>query len=225
MKIKQPGPAMDLGETGDPFLRPGTVISDAPDPSAVNRDIEQMDRHFDHLGSGAYDQRHEAERAMRDQIVVGNYEHPEDMFAHGAAMPVRMEDAVRYSSGSQREAVAEQAAAADELLADYRALYGSEAANDSAGLHAAIQYVNRQLHRDGRLIGDFITENRSEYLRDIWYAHQAGYGTDRYPSYDDDTGRTSGISAGAPAARGTTQEQDKGDLVEELRALQRVRGW
>jgi hypothetical protein len=52
MKIKQPGPAMDLGETGDPFLRPGTVISDAPDPSAVNRDIEQMDRHFDHLGSG-----------------------------------------------------------------------------------------------------------------------------------------------------------------------------
>jgi hypothetical protein len=94
----KPAAARDLNElTGDQHLVGN--ISDAPDPTEVNRDIEQMDHHFDYLGSGAYDARHEAERAMRDQIVTGNYEDPEQMFQHGAPMPTTLENAVRYSSG------------------------------------------------------------------------------------------------------------------------------
>jgi hypothetical protein len=216
---------------GDPFAPKGERYHDRPDLNAVNKDIAQMDGQFRDLhldvgvgpvrleGHAADDLRHNLERQYRDRIVVGAYENPEQMFADGAPMPQTMENAVRYSGGETREAAGQVQQWADGMLAEYAQRY-PDVAGDTAGLHSAVTRVMNELrdhYRENPV--EFAHNNRREFLDRVYYAHLHAQ------SYsDDDSGRTGGITIGAPAARGNAEEP-KGDMVEDLRALQRARGW
>jgi hypothetical protein len=222
MRIKTTAPGAPVDDMnllfGDPFEQQGLRYGDQPDPTEVNRDIEQMDRHYDHLGTGAYDQRHEAERAMRDTLVIGNYQHPEDMFQHGAEMPMRMEDAVRYSAGSTREAVAQRQEFSEALWNEYRTIYGDEAADDPR-LAQAVERTLGDYKWRGENPKRAARERPHDFLRDVDLARAgSSYST------SEDSGRTAGIGSGAPAARGQPQE-DKGDFIEELQSRQRASGF
>jgi hypothetical protein len=223
----KPGvPASDFDDlNGDPWAVGN--LHDRPDVTAVNSDLQQYDSYLDNatMGAGVAPGSpgwEPTRQAIEDQHHIGpaHGEYPR----HGDPLPMTARQFLANQPQSMRDEVTEQAAAADELLDDYAAIYGRELAADSAGLQAAINYVNRQLHYHGRLVGKYITEDREGYLRDVASAHQAGYGTDRYPDYGD-SGRTSGIGSGgggsAPVQTGT---YDGDGMVAELRALQKARG-
>jgi hypothetical protein len=224
----KPGPAHDLSELhGDPWqLGP---ISDAPDPAAVNSDLRQYDHYLDNATMGAGVEPgspgwEPTRQAIEDQHVIGpqHGEYPR----HGDPLPTSAREFMANSPQSARDEITEQSAAADELLADYAAIYGREWANDSAGLQAAIGHVSRQLHRDGLLVGKYITEHREDYLRDVYYAHSAGYGRPDLPAYaGGDSGRTAGIGSGSGGEQYHPNDSDQSGMVGEIRALQKARGW
>jgi hypothetical protein len=159
---------------------------------------------------------------IRDNDMTGGS--PQSM-EHGHQLPMTRRAFLEHSPQSVRDEVMEQKNAADELLSDYAAIYGHDWANDGAGLNAAINFVSRQLHRDGHLIGRYIDEHREDYLRDVHYAHSAGYGRDGRVWGDDN--RTGGIGSGSyiPDGEWPDHPDNAGGMVSELRELQRARGW
>jgi hypothetical protein len=222
-------PVYDMDDLGDPFAPKGEHLHDRPALDAVNKDLQQMDNQFGDLhldlgvepvrleGSAAEDLRHNLERQYRDRVVVGNYDCPEAMFADGAIMPQRMEDALRYSSGETRELVAQREHATDAMLREYQ-VRNPDLAQDLDGMSAAID-VAMEFYAEN---GESPLADPNRFLKDVAYYHRSGVRSQRQSSADH--GRTAGISSGAPAARADGQEQ-KGDLVEELQAIQRRSGF
>lgn len=231
MKVKTTAPGAPIDDLdllmGDPFAPKGERYHDRPPLDAVNRDIAAMDNQFGDLhldlgagpvrfeGPAADDLRHRLERNFRDRQVVG-YDTPEQMFADGAPMPQTVEQAMLYSSGETREGVAQQQAQSDALLREYQARY-PDLATDMDGLSQAIDVTLEYYGDERRPSDDF-----HQFLKDVSTFHRSGVRSQR--SQYADAGRTSGISSGAPVARGNTEEP-KGDLVDELQAIQRRSGF
>jgi hypothetical protein len=165
-------------------------------------------------------------RTIADSDMVGDVD-AAAMFEHGHQLPTRKRDMLANAPASAMDEWKAEVVAADELLADYAAIHGRELAADSAGLEAAIAYVNRNLHYHGKLVGKYIEENREDYLADVASAHRAGYGTGRYAYDGADDGRTSGIGSGSytPDGQRPDHPDNAGGMVSEMRALQKARGW
>jgi hypothetical protein len=231
MKLKTTpsgAPAYDVADLGDPFGRVGEAVHDRPSFDSVQADVAKMDSQYAdelyvdgvHLtGDARSAAQWELENTFRNTVVQGAYDDPAQMFSNGAVMPMTMQQAMLYSPGSMREAIAEQKAWHDELLAEYAASFGHAAANDP-NLSAAIEATMADMQRQGTNPVRYAKEHTAEFLFHVNVAQT----TAKQREQPADAGRTVGLTIGAPVAR-NSREEPKSDMIDELQSMQRRGGF
>jgi hypothetical protein len=217
---ERPAAARDTGElTGDPWAV--GIINDAPDAAAVAADLQQYDDWVDATavgmgvapGSEAWET---VRQTIRSQNPIGG--NP-DLMQHGHELPMSQRDFLEYSGDSVREVVGQQTQFQDALLAEYRDIYGNEAATDPR-LSGAVDAVMADLKRNGQSPARYAREHTTDFLRDVDMARQLGHSG---PSSHDDAGRTGGIGTGGAAS--AKKQEPHGDMLDDLRSMQKRSGF
>jgi len=227
--------ARDFSDCGDPFIPEGELLSDAPDPMSVARELDEMNRRFDglHIDAGfgptaipsaefahQHDARFELETEYRNQFIGGPTNG--DPLQHGHRMAITRENFTRYAPASEREPI-EAAQREDQdwgnaMMAEYEARWPDKAA-DRDGLSAAIDATMNDLKWHGENPGRWARANPDQFLRDVETNHSIGRGR------RESDGRTAGItSGGGVTPRAQSPDADMSD-TDWHREHQRKSGW
>jgi hypothetical protein len=200
--------------------------------------MEAMARKFDglHIDAGfgpvaipspenaaQVDAREQLERQMRDQVLFGPTNG--DPMQHGHTMGIRLEDYVRYAPGSVRDDITDRAIQqqnwADDMLSEYRTMFGDERADDVEGLSAAVDATLNDLKWRGENPARWARENPRLFLQDVEINHSIGRGR----RTSEDHGRTSGITSGGSAPSGAhSAPGDQMNDTDWMRQMQRAKG-
>jgi hypothetical protein len=243
----------DIGH-GDPWAVPtGAPISDRPDPARKQALQDGLDHALEmRIQAGlarmgdppdhptAYrtwlqardDYRASMEQDHRDAQVVAGHLVPygtdlSDMYdVHGHPMPTTRQGAIDALSASDFAADDAQRALGNDtasgLWEDMLIQY-PDSRDDPQGVQRAAQMVVDTLRERGVADVDrYLRRNRSHFLEAVdWYRRNMTSGDD-----SDSGGRTGGLSGYGNGTPGSYAPQDtQGDIVEDIRSLQRQRGW
>ena len=212
----RPGPANDLGQTGDPW-QTGT-LSDAPNPAEREAWVEQYDQNVAAAlavaGIGPDDPNYDAHL----RVAIDNDMTHHAGLEHGAELPMRKRDAIQYAPEGDWQEQRIQAERGNAMLAEYQRRYPD--LHGVEGLDEAVAGASEYFADRGQRPSD-------DYVG--FLGTVAAFHRGRVGPIHADAGRTSGVGSGSgptlPSFPHPDDADAEGGTVDVIRDMQRRGGF